>query len=173
MAYVYAQAAQASSKGLPLVKALFLNYPDDPAAWMIEDQYLLGNDLLVAPILETETNSRTVYLPAGKWVDYQSREVYEGNSWHHLTAGPLPGILLVRWGSLIPHIALAPSTAFMDWSKIELVAFSNGEIPAEGEYYLQSAGELVPLKAALFDGVWELVGVPPEGTTFEVRGYSR
>jgi alpha-D-xyloside xylohydrolase len=125
MPYVFTQAELASQQGLPLVKALLLNYPDDPTSWMIEDQYLFGNDLLVAPVFEANSKSRQVYLPSGQWIDYFSGEVFEGRQWHLMQTGSLPGILLVRSGSIIPHIELAQSTAFMDWSKIEMIAFGN------------------------------------------------
>ena len=137
MPYLYTQAALACSKGLPLVKALLLNYPGDPTAWLVEDQYLLGNDLLVAPLFEAGTNSRQTYLPEGEWIDYFSKQTYPGKQWHLIHAGPVPGILLVRSGSIIPHIELAQSTAFMDWSNIEMIAFGNnakGMVLKDGKF---------------------------------------
>jgi len=74
MPYVYAQAKQCTEKGLPMVRALFVEYPDDPGAWLVEDQYLFGSDILVAPMMETG-NSRSVYLPKGSWVDYQNGKI--------------------------------------------------------------------------------------------------
>jgi alpha-D-xyloside xylohydrolase len=65
MPYIYAQAKVASEKGLPMMRALFVEFPEDPGAWQIENEYLLGQDLLVAPIFETGSNERNVYLPKG------------------------------------------------------------------------------------------------------------
>ena len=71
MPYVYTQAAICSNNGWPMLQALLFQYPHDPAAWLIEDQYLFGEQIMVAPIYETNKNGRHVYLPAGKWIDYQ------------------------------------------------------------------------------------------------------
>ena len=65
MPYVYAQAKDCSEHGLPMVRALFVEFPDDPGAWLVEDEYLFGSQMLVAPLLESG-NSRTCYLPKGK-----------------------------------------------------------------------------------------------------------
>ncbi|HWJ29666.1 MAG TPA: TIM-barrel domain-containing protein, partial [Flavisolibacter sp.] len=171
MPYVYTQAAICSQKGLPMLKALLLNYPDDPTAWMIEDQYLFGNDLLVAPLMEANTTERQVYLPEGKWVDYQTTVVYEGGRWHKMASSVLPGIVLARWGAMIPHIALAQSTAFMDWSKIEWVAYSDGQVPAKGNYYVAEEDKVYGFEAALFGKSWELIsqGQHSEELNFSVR----
>ena len=117
MPYVYAQAKDCSEHGLPMVRALFVEFPDDPGAWLVEDEYLFGSQMLVAPLLESG-NSRTCYLPKGKWIDYQSGKVYEGG-YHDIKAGKIPAIILVRDGSLIPHVPVAQHTGDIDWSKIE------------------------------------------------------
>jgi alpha-D-xyloside xylohydrolase len=131
MPYVYAQAAQCSSDGTPMIRALLLDYPDDPTSWLIEDEYLFGRDMLVAPLLEDEP-ARQVYLPPGEWIDYQTRKVYAGGQWHRIEAGPLPVVLLVRAGTMIPHIALAQCTDRMNWSKLEAVIFATGQNEASG-----------------------------------------
>jgi alpha-D-xyloside xylohydrolase len=125
MPYIYTQATIAANNGWPLLKAMFFNYPGDPTTWNLDDQYMFGDDILIAPIMEEFTNSRNVYLPEGKWIDYQSKKVYEGSKWIQIEAGELPGIILVKNGSVIPHIALAQSTEFLDWSNIRLVVFNN------------------------------------------------
>jgi alpha-D-xyloside xylohydrolase len=156
MPYVYTQAAISSKNGWPLLKALLLNYPNDPTAWLIEDQYLFGDDILVAPLLEENTTARLVYLPEGKWIDYQTKEVFAGNQWHMVSAGEVPGIVFVKHGSLIPHIPLAQSTAFMDWTAIELVAFADAGTEVNGKYYTQETGEIVELQAVYADDGWKL-----------------
>jgi alpha-D-xyloside xylohydrolase len=124
MPYIYAQAMDASSRGLPMVRALFVEFPDDPGSWGIEDEYLFGSDMLVAPLLETGSTSRDVYLPPGKWIDYQSGRSFD-SGWHHMEAGTIPVVLLVRDGAVIPHIALAQSTAAMNWSALDLEVFTS------------------------------------------------
>ena len=131
MPYVYAQAKECTEKGLPMLRALFVEFPDDPGAWKVDDEYLFGSQILVAPLLESVMTGRTVYLPEGKWIDYQTEKVYEGG-WHRIEAGSLPIIMLVRDGSVLPHLKLAQSTAEMDWSKMSLKVYSADKKQAEG-----------------------------------------
>ena len=131
MPYVYAQAKECTEKGLPMLRALFVEFPDDPGAWKVDDEYLFGSQILVAPLLESGMTGRTVYLPEGKWIDYQTEKVYEGG-WHQIEAGSLPIIMLVRDGSVLPHLKLAQSTAEMDWSKMSLKVYSADKKQAEG-----------------------------------------
>lgn len=131
MPYVYAQAKECTEKGLPMLRALFVEFPDDPGAWKVDDEYLFGSQILVAPLLEAGMTGRTVYLPEGKWIDYQTEKVYEGG-WHQIEAGSLPIIMLVRDGSVLPHLKLAQSTVEMDWSKMNLKVYSADKKQAEG-----------------------------------------
>jgi alpha-D-xyloside xylohydrolase len=124
MPYIYAQAKDASSRGLPMVRALFIEYPDDPGSWLVEDEYLFGSDMLVAPLLQSGSTRRDVYLPPGTWIDYQTGRSYPAG-WHAIDAGAIPIVILVRTGAAIPRIALAQSTSQMDWSKLEMVVFGN------------------------------------------------
>ena len=129
MPYVYAQAKDCSEKGLPMVRALFVEFPHDAGAWLVEDEYMYGSQILVAPLLESGTE-RTVYLPKGKWIDYQSGKVYEGGyqqvsvptSAEVQAMGnvsqPLPCVILVKDGSLIPQVPVAQSTDKIDWNKL-------------------------------------------------------
>ncbi len=118
MPYVYAQAKDCSERGLPMVRALLVEFPQDPGAWLVEDEYMFGSQMLVAPLMESG-NERTVYLPKGKWIDYQSGKIYEGG-YQTIQAGKIPAVILVRDGSLIPHAPLAQRTDQINWNKIEL-----------------------------------------------------
>jgi alpha-D-xyloside xylohydrolase len=139
MPYIYAQAKHSSENGLPMLRALFVEYPDDPGAWLLDDEYLFGSDILVAPLFE-EVTSRDVYLPGNNnWIDYQTGETYSPG-WNHIEAGDLPIVMLVREGAVIPHIKLAQSTKFMDWSKLTLQVFGEGK--AEGYICLPEDNKL-------------------------------
>lgn len=122
MPYIYTQAKRATQTGLPMVRALFVEYPNDPGAWRIDDQYLFGSDIMVAPLFE-DKKARGVYLPDGTWIDYQTGETYEAG-WHTIAAGEIPVVMLVKEGTVLPHIDLAQSTMNMDWSALTLVNFS-------------------------------------------------
>ena len=117
MPYVYAQAKDCTEHGLPMVRALFVEFPRDPGSWFVEDEYLFGSQILVAPLMESG-KERTVYLPRGKWIDYQSGKVYDGG-YHDIPVGSIPAVILVRDGSLIPHVPVAQHTGEIDWNKIE------------------------------------------------------
>lgn len=137
MPYIYAQAKDSSERGLPMLRALFVEYPTDPGSWRVDDQYLFGSDLLVAPLLHEGVQSRQVYFPPGNWIDYQSGRSYAGG-WHQIEAGKIPIVVLVRDGAVIPHIGLAQSTRQLDWSKLELVSYASNASDAKGFVCLPS-----------------------------------
>ena len=145
MPYVYAQAKECTEKGLPMLRALFIEFPDDPGAWKIEDEYMFGSQIFVAPLMESGINERVVYLPKGKWIDYQDGKVYN-SGWNTIKAGTLPIIMLVRDGSVLPHIKLAQSTSEMDWSKINLKVYCVEKKSAEGLLFLPSDSKTQSIK---------------------------
>lgn len=172
MPYVYAQAKDASERGLPMVRALFIEYPGDPGSWQVEDEYLFGSDILVAPLMETGVSARDVYLPPGQWIDYQTGKVYAGG-WHDIPAGQIPVVMLVREGAVIPHIKLAQSTAQMDWSNIEMVVFAANAQNAQGLVCLPSDNLLRRVEAVRRNGVFALADDPLAGKAAStVRMYS-
>ncbi len=164
MPYVYAQAVDSSRRGFSMLRPLFFEFPEDPTSWLIEDEYLFGSDLLVAPLME-EVAQRDVYLPPGTWVDYQSKTSYRGGQWHRIKPGPIPCVILARGGSVIPHLALAQCTKDMDWSRIELrvygsaiesrglLALPPGISPKSGR---SAEGILKELVVARRGGGWEV-----------------
>jgi alpha-D-xyloside xylohydrolase len=146
MPYVYAQAKDSSDHGLPMVRALFVEFPDDPGAWNVDDEYLYGSSLLVAPLMHENETGRAVYLPPGTWIDYQSGQAYSGG-WQQIQAGPLPVVLLVRDGTVVPEIKLAQCTQDLDWSKLDLHVFAKNATTATGSVFLP--GETQAHKLAL------------------------
>ena len=141
MPYVYAQSKECTENGWPMLRALLLEYPDDPGAWLVEDEYMFGSNLLVAPMLE-EGSGRDVYLPGRqKWIDYQTGKVY-APGWNHIECGTLPIIILVKDGSAIPHIPVAQCTDQMKWDKITWKKYLADEKKAEGLLCLPQDGRL-------------------------------
>jgi alpha-D-xyloside xylohydrolase len=88
---------------------------------------------------------RTVYLPEGKWIDYQTGKAYEGG-WREIQAGQLPIIMLVRDGSVLPHVALAQSTEEIDWSRMDLKLYAVNAKTATCLICLPSDGKLQTVK---------------------------
>ncbi|MGO9110351.1 MAG: TIM-barrel domain-containing protein [Thermoguttaceae bacterium] len=168
MPYVYAQAKDSSERGLPMLRALFIEYPDDPGSWLVDDEYLFGSDILVAPLLENAA-SRNVYLPPGKWIDYQSGKVYAAG-WNQVQAGEIPAMILVRDGAAIPHIKLAQSTAAMDWSNLDLVVYTAGSKRAQAMVCLPSDLKLNRLTLAQQGDQFRLISNPLLGRiTWSIR----
>lgn len=161
--YIYAQARLASENGHPMLRTLFFEYPEDPTSWLVEDEYLFGTDLLVAPLLE-ETSDRRVYLPPGAWTDYGSGEIFEGPAWRRIPAGEIPAIVLARDGAAIPHARLAPCTDRMDWREIELVVYGARSSTAEALFCLPEEGSLHRLRLTREGTGFELEEDPLRGT---------
>ncbi len=102
MPYSYTLAWQARTLGLPMMRPLVLNYPDDPNVWDLGTQYLWGDDILVAPVTRKGSTQWTVYLPEGVWHDFWTHQAYQGPGGVTVPA-PLDTLpLFVRAGALIP-----------------------------------------------------------------------
>ena len=76
--YVRQIMEEAHEKGTPAMRPLFYDFPEDEKAWKIEDEYMFGPDLLVAPVLYEDQRERTLYLPEGLWRNINDNREYEG-----------------------------------------------------------------------------------------------
>jgi len=156
--YIYAEARHSSDHGYPMIRALFFEFPDDPTSWLIEDEYMLGSNLLVAPLFVTG-DKRNVYLPPGQWTDFQSGKAYAGGKWHEIPAGPVPIVVLVRNGSAIPIAAVAQSTGEINWDDLELRVFAGDADAAAGRVALPE-GSVHELKLSRSGGKFNLENDP-------------
>ena len=100
--YLYSAVRECSTTGMPVVRALWLHYPDDPVAVARDDEYLWGRDILVAPVCEMGATSRRVYLPRGDWYDFWTGEKMTGGReiTRAVDLGTMP--LFVRAGAVLP-----------------------------------------------------------------------
>lgn len=97
--YLYAAAEAAQCDGTPIVRPLFFHVPHDAQTYLIDDSFLLGPDLLVAPVVTEGAQLRDVYLPAGEWADAWDGSIYTGAQWLKDYPAPCPGIpLFIRQG---------------------------------------------------------------------------
>ena len=100
--YIYNAFWEAAETGVPIMRPLLLEYPDDESAVDRNDEYFFGNDLLVAPITKDDDTSRGVYLPRGVWYDYWTDHRYAGPAEIEVAA-PMERIpLFVRGGAIVP-----------------------------------------------------------------------
>ena len=100
--YLYSYALQAHRQGRPIMRHLYLAYPDDPNVSDLDYQYLLGAELLVAPVLAPGVEEWQVYLPRGEWINWFDGAAYEGGRWVTTTAPLLEIPLFVKAGAIIP-----------------------------------------------------------------------
>ena len=102
MPYLYSAVRETAKTGLPIVRALWLHYPDDPAAAARGDEYLWGRDILVAPVVEKGATSRKLYLPRGSWFDFWTEARRDGGRDIERAVDLATTPLYVRAGAIIP-----------------------------------------------------------------------
>jgi alpha-glucosidase/alpha-D-xyloside xylohydrolase len=100
--YTYSAVRAAHETGLPLMRALWLHYPNDSAAAQLSDQYLWGADLLVAPVTEKSATSKSTYLPDGTWYDFWTGEKLVGGRRVERTVDLATIPIYVRAGAIVP-----------------------------------------------------------------------
>jgi alpha-glucosidase/alpha-D-xyloside xylohydrolase len=100
--YLYSAVHECTVTGLPVMRALWLHYPDDPAAVACQDEYLWGRNLLVAPVLEKGAGSRNIYLPRGVWYDFWTGEKLEGGRQFMRPVDLQTIPLYLRAGTILP-----------------------------------------------------------------------
>ena len=102
MPYIYTYARTTTQTGLPLVRALVLEYQDDPNTYSAYGEYLLGKELLIAPLWSDTVFSRSIYLPKGKWLDFWDGTTYQGGRTITYSAAIDKVPILVKAGAIIP-----------------------------------------------------------------------
>ncbi|MFD1019670.1 glycoside hydrolase family 31 protein [Thalassobacillus hwangdonensis] len=102
MPYLYTLFHEAEQTGLPVVRPLVMEYPQDEETFQCSDQFLLGKNVLVAPILRQGQTHRAVYLPAGEWYDFWTEERYKGGEYHLIKADLDTLPLFVKEGTILP-----------------------------------------------------------------------
>ncbi|WP_309124530.1 alpha-xylosidase [Arthrobacter sp.] len=101
MPYLAGAAEEAYSSGTPLMRPMFLEFPDDPGCAHLDRQYMLGSSLLVAPVLEAG-GKHSFYVPEGAWTHLESGETFEGPRWHSRSFLVMEAPVFVRPGTVLP-----------------------------------------------------------------------
>jgi alpha-glucosidase (family GH31 glycosyl hydrolase) len=135
--YIYSLAHEATRSGLPVIRAMFLAFPDDPNTYDKDLQYMLGPSLLVAPIYD-DGEARSVYLPPGSWIDYWTGESFTGPANVRVSA-PLDTLpLFVAGGSILPMTQVANRTPAGDADPLIIEVYPHGK----SEYhFIEDSGE--------------------------------
>lgn len=101
MPYIVQAAREAELRGIPIMRPMFLEFPDDKATWEIDTQYMLGENILVAPIFNKE-GIVDYYLPAGQWTSLLDGHVVEGPTWVREQHDNFSLPIMVRDGAVLP-----------------------------------------------------------------------
>ncbi len=101
MPYLFAQAVKTHEVGVPMMRAMVMAYADDPTCPTLDRQYMLGDNLLCAPIFNAEGIAE-FYVPAGKWTDIITGEEYEGGKWYNKKCSYFEMPVLAKPGSIVP-----------------------------------------------------------------------
>lgn len=119
--FLYTTLEEAHRTGVPLFRPLMLNYQDDPNTHNLDDEFMIGDDLLVAPVVKPDVTQRLVYLPRGVWYDYWTNKKYSGGTMIHVDA-PLETVpIFVRGGAIIP---LGPQISYVGEKPFDPINFS-------------------------------------------------
>ena len=108
--YLYTTAWQAHKNGTPIIRPLFFAFPNDTATYSVMNEYLWGDDFLVAPILHQRVQQRHLYLPEGIWYDWWNNKKYTGSRWITLPVRLQTIPVFVRAGAFIPMVKAVEST---------------------------------------------------------------
>ncbi|MDO3410779.1 alpha-xylosidase [Saccharibacillus sp. CPCC 101409] len=100
MPYLFNQAADSASRGIPMMRPMFLEFPEDPTCGPLDLQYMFGDSILVAPIFN-EQGDVTYYLPAGKWTGLLDGQVKEGGRWYSENYDFMSLPVFVKQGTLL------------------------------------------------------------------------
>jgi alpha-glucosidase/alpha-D-xyloside xylohydrolase len=109
--YTYTLAWEARQSGMPLIRALWLHYPDDPIARGMGSEYLWGRDLLIAPVFKKGVTTWDVYLPKGMWYDWWNNKLISGGTTIHRAVDLSTMPIYVRAGAIIPFDPIRQYTA--------------------------------------------------------------
>lgn len=133
--FLYTTIEEAHRTGLPVFRPLVLNFPADPSTRNLDDQYMVGDTLLVAPALRRDQRTRDVYLPPGRWFDFWTGARHDGGGVHE-TAVPLDHLpLYVRAGSVLPSTVAMNHTGEKPWSPLRFALYPNEHGRATGSVY--------------------------------------
>jgi alpha-D-xyloside xylohydrolase len=138
MPYLYARAVEAADTGVPIMRAMLLEFPDDPTCDYLDRQYMLGESLLVAPVFAAD-GVVSYYVPAGRWTNFLTGEVKAGPAWVREPHSMLSIPLLARPGSLIAVGAddARPDYDYADGVTLRLYELADG---ARASAAIPSAG---------------------------------
>ena len=134
--YILSEAAQCARESLPMVRPIVLEFQGDPMTFKIDDQYLFGQSLLVAPIFD-ESDRRKVYLPLGDWTDFWTKAPVTGDRWLEIEASIDVLPMFIRQGAIIPYGPLMQHTGERAWDPLTIEIYRPLRT---GRYFIHNEG---------------------------------
>ncbi len=126
MPYLYQLGIEAAASGAPIMRPMQLEFPGDPAVAYLDRQYMLGRDILVAPVF-SERGDVEFYLPAGTWTNLLTGEEVQGGEWRRETHGFTSLPLYARPGAVLPWGARNDRPDYDYFDGLTLRVFAGGE----------------------------------------------
>lgn len=134
--FLYTTLEEAHRTGAPVFRPLLLEFQNDESTLNLDDQFMVGSALLVAPVLHANERARDVYLPAGRWYDYWSGAVIDSPASLHRAEAPLDRMpLFVRGGSIVPSTVAMSHTGEKPWNPLRFDVYPDAAGRATGELY--------------------------------------
>ena len=168
MPYIFSKACEAHEEGIPVMRAMFLEFPDDPGCDTLDRQYMLGNSLLVAPVF-TPNRMVDYYLPEGRWTNFFTGKIVEGGRWLREKHNYLSLPLMVRPNTVIPVGAneKRPDYDYTDGVTFHIFELENGEtvstsVPTvEGKTAMtmevNRKGQIIHIKTKSLSKKWQVL----------------
>jgi alpha-glucosidase (family GH31 glycosyl hydrolase) len=182
MTYLYSAVHECCQTGLPIMRALWLHYPDDPTAVARGDEYLWGRDILVAPVTEKGATSRKLYLPRGDWYDFRKEEKISGGREIECPVDLTIMPLYVRAGGIVPLGPIKQYTSEQIEAPLELQIYPGADgsfllYEDDGVSFAYRRGEWMGIQAVWNDRQRSLTlslaagshMLPPQRREIEVR----
>ncbi len=153
LSYNYSLAWEASTTGMPMMRAMWLHYPDDEVAKGKGGQYLWGRDMLIAPVFTKNANSRKVYLPKGEWYDWWTNQKEKGGKSliRDVDLATMP--IYIRAGAIIPFDPVRQYTSqeVNEPTTLKVYTGANGEFNLYEDdgitlEYLEGEAEITSIK---------------------------
>jgi alpha-D-xyloside xylohydrolase len=160
MPYMFSAACTAAQEGIPVMRAMFLEYPNDPACNYLDMQYMLGDSLLVAPVFSEDGNV-SYYLPEGTWTHFITGEKAEGGCWKHENHGHMSLPLMVRPNSVIAVGSNREVTEYDYSDNVTLHVFELQDGASTGTFVYSTEGDVE--FAARFTRTGNLIDVNRDG----------
>ncbi|MCC5836047.1 MAG: DUF4968 domain-containing protein [Opitutales bacterium] len=154
--YYYTQSKLAAENGHPLIRPLFFEFPNDPGSWLIDQQFMVGTDILICPFFE-ECSSLDVYLPKGNWVDVQTG-CRHAPGWHRIAANKLPVHIFARENSAIPMVPVAQNTDSIEWDQLYFTIYPGDSNAIHSKLYTPGEQEIKEINFLKGSGNWSTIG---------------